>query len=89
MRNMNVTLSDPLIAWIESQVAAGRCADPNEYFAELIRADKAYQEARDRLVLELDKGEASGVSSASVEEILERVKARQASYIGRRMPDAG
>jgi len=40
-------------------------------------------------MLEREKGEASGVSSASVEEILERVKARQASCIGRRMPDAG
>jgi antitoxin ParD1/3/4 len=77
MRNVQVTLPDPLVAWIEHQVAAGRCGDLDQYFAELIRADQLFQEARQRLVMELDKGEASGVSSATVEDIFERVKARR------------
>lgn len=73
MATMNVSLPDPMREWIEAQVKTGRYANASDYMRDLIRRD---QELREKLLDELDKGFASGVSKRSVEQVWAAAKAK-------------
>jgi len=66
MATMNVSLPDPLKAWVEDRVKSGRYANASDYVRDLIRRD---QEKRDALVRALIEGEESGTSRRSVRDI--------------------
>ncbi len=66
MATMNVSLPDPLKAWVEDRVKSGRYANASDYVRDLIRRD---QEKRDALVRALIEGEESGPSRRSVRDI--------------------
>ena len=70
MATMNVSLPDPMKAWVEAQAQTGRYSNASDYVRDLIRRD---QEQADRLAAlqrYLDGAEASGTSSRSVKEIV-------------------
>lgn len=54
MQTMNISLPDPLKAFVDGQVAQGRYSSASEYVRELIRADerRKAQEALESALLE-------------------------------------
>lgn len=76
MATMNVSLPDPMKAWVEAQAETGRYANASDYVRDLIRKDQERNDkiaAMQRLV---DEGLASGISSRSMDEILADARAR-------------
>ena len=75
MATMNVSLPDPMKAWVEAQAQTGRYSNASDYVRDLIRRD---QEQADRLAAlqrYLDEAEASGTSSRSVKKIVAEARA--------------
>ncbi|QIE47843.1 type II toxin-antitoxin system ParD family antitoxin (plasmid) [Pseudohalocynthiibacter aestuariivivens] len=60
MGTMNISLPDPMKSWVEDQTKAGRYANSSDYVRDLIRRDRARQEAISELQAEIDRGLASG-----------------------------
>jgi len=73
---MNVSLPDPMKAWVEAQVKTGHYSNASDYVRDLIRRDQEDRAQREALVQALVAGEASGVSSRDMQEIWDGVKAR-------------
>lgn len=76
MATMNVSLPDPMKAWVEDQVNTGHYSNASDYVRDLIRRDQEYQDKRDTLIKALIVGENSGVSERTIEDIWRDVKAR-------------
>lgn len=75
MATMNVSLPDPMKAWVEAQAQTGRYSNASDYVRHLIRRD---QEQADRVVAlrrYLDEAEASGIGSRGVKEIIAEARA--------------
>ncbi|MGL5116478.1 MAG: type II toxin-antitoxin system ParD family antitoxin [Beijerinckiaceae bacterium] len=64
MATMNVSLPDPLKAWVERQAAGGRYGNASDYVRDLIRKDQARQEAVAALQVAIDTGLQSGPPAA-------------------------
>lgn len=80
MSRLTISMPDQMNAWVEAQVNTGRYGNVSEYFRDLVRRDQERREASVHALQALiDKAEASGVSSRSLEEIREaaRAEARQ------------
>lgn len=45
MGTMNISLPDPMKSWVEDQSKTGRYANTSDYMRDLIRRDRARQEA--------------------------------------------
>ena len=60
MATMNVSLPDPLKAWVEDQVAEGRFGNSSDYVRDLIRRDQDRRAAVAALQAAIDEGLASG-----------------------------
>jgi antitoxin ParD1/3/4 len=73
---MNVSLPDPMKAWVEAQVATGHFSNASDYVRDLIRRDQQDQAQRDALVRALVAGETSGISTRDIAGIWRDVKAR-------------
>ena len=70
MATMNVSLPDPMKAWVEAQTRSGRYSNASDYIRDLIRRDQdraAKIAEMQRLVTE---GLESGVTDRSMDEIL-------------------
>lgn len=82
MATMNVSLPDPMKAWVEAQAETGRYANASDYVRDLIRRDQDRLAKLGNLQRRIDEGLASGVSGRSEEEIRqlgrERLAAMQA-----------
>jgi antitoxin ParD1/3/4 len=76
MATMNVSLPDPMKAWVEAQVETGHFSNASDYVRDLIRRDQQDQAHREALVQALVAGETSGISSRDIAEIWNDVKAR-------------
>lgn len=76
MATMNVSLPDPMKAWVEAQVESGHYSNASDYVRDLIRRDQEYQDKREALVKALITGEKSGISSRTLDDIWKDVKAR-------------
>ena len=76
MATMNVSLPDPMKDWVEDQVRTGHYSNVSDYVRDLIRRDQEYQDQREALIQALIVGEKSGVSSRSVGDIWQDLKAR-------------
>ncbi len=77
---MNVSLPDPMKAWVETQTKSGRFSNASDYVRDLIRRDqeRALRHAElQRLVIE---GIESGISELSFEEVI--AEARRAAASG-------
>lgn len=69
MATMNVSLPEPMKAWVEEQARSGRYANTSDYVRDLIRRDQdraAKIAAMQRLVTE---GLESGVDERSMDEL--------------------
>lgn len=57
---MNVSLPDPMKAWVESQVDGGQYGNASDYIRDLIRKDRERKEAIALLQAAITEGVASG-----------------------------
>ncbi len=71
MATMNVSLPDPMKAWVESRTQDGRYSNASDYVRDLIRRDQDRQQAIAELQQIVDDAQASGVSDRSFPDILD------------------
>ena len=64
MATMNVSLPDPMKAWVEAQAPGGRYSKASDYVRDLIRRDQERQSAVAELQKLVDEGLASGQPEA-------------------------
>lgn len=69
MSTMNVSLTETLKSWVQQQVETGLYANHSDYIRDLIRKDQEARQEKNWLVNELVKGEESGISSRTLQEI--------------------
>ena len=75
MATMNVSLPDPMKAWIEAQAQTGRYSNASDYVRDLIRRDQEQADHVTTLRRYLDEAESSGTSSRSVKKIVAEARA--------------
>lgn len=80
MSRLTISMPDQMNEWVDAQINTGRYGNVSEYFRDLVRRDQERREASVLALQEmLERSEASGISSLSIEEIREaaRNEARQ------------
>lgn len=83
MESMNISLPEPMKAFVDGQIAQGRYSSASEYVRELIREDekRKAQEQLEALLLEGLQGEAQAMTpedwSAIRKDALAALKARR------------
>jgi antitoxin ParD1/3/4 len=60
MATMNVSLPDPMKAWVERQAESGRYGNASDYIRDLIRRDQERREALATLQAAITEGIESG-----------------------------
>jgi antitoxin ParD1/3/4 len=60
MATMNISLPDPMKAWVEAQTQDGRYANASDYVRDLIRRDQDRKQAIAELQQMVDEALASG-----------------------------
>ncbi len=84
MESMNISLPEPLKAFVDGQIASGRYSSASEYVRELIRADekRKSEEQLEALLLAGLKGDAQPLTRADWQRIRQtataQVRARRA-----------
>jgi len=79
MATMNVSLPDPMKAWVEAQTQDGRYSNASDYVRDLIRRDQDRQQAIAELQQIVDEGLASGPGARlDVEAFLARKRQQDA-----------
>jgi antitoxin ParD1/3/4 len=64
MATMNVSLPEPMKAWVERQTEAGRYGNASDYVRDLIRKDQERRAAIDTLQSAITEGVQSGEPQA-------------------------
>ena len=77
MAQMDIILTDEMLAWVTQRVAAGGFADANAYCAELINRDRTREDRFADLRAALDEGRSSGVGTRTLEQIHAENRARR------------
>jgi antitoxin ParD1/3/4 len=60
MATMNVSLPEPMKAWVERQVAGGQYGNTSDYIRDLIRKDQERKEAMATIQAAITEGVTSG-----------------------------
>lgn len=78
MESMNISLPEPLKAFVDSQISTGRYSSASEYVRELIRADekRRAEEQLEALLLAGLKGEESVMSRADWQQLRQEATAQ-------------
>jgi antitoxin ParD1/3/4 len=79
MATMNVSLPDPMKAWVEAQTRTGKYGNASDYVRDLIRRDQERQEKTAQFQKLIDDGLNSGLSTRSMQDLLTEGRARVAS----------
>lgn len=66
MATMNVSLPDPMKAWVERQARSGRYSNASDYVRDLIRRDQERSDKLAELQRLITEGLDSGVSERSM-----------------------
>jgi antitoxin ParD1/3/4 len=77
MATINASLSDPMKEWVEDQVGGGSYSNASDYVRDLIRQVQDAQNKRELLVNSLKKGEESGISKRTLDDIWNDIKANK------------
>lgn len=77
--SMNISLPDPMRAWVESQLESGKYASTSDYVRDLIRKDQEQREKFEALKTAIQEGLESGVSDRTMEEIWNDFEQRHGS----------
>ena len=78
MESMNISLPEPLKAFVDGQISTGRYSSASEYVRELIRADekRKVEEQLESLLLAGLKGEETVMSRADWQQIRQEATAQ-------------
>lgn len=76
MATMNVSLPDPMKAWVEEQAKGGKYGNASDYVRDLIRKDQDRQSKIAQFQKLVDEGIESGLSSRTMEELLAEARTR-------------
>ena len=80
MATMNVSLPDPLKAWVEAQAETGRYANASDYVRDLIRKDQERASKLDALQRLITEGMESGdAENLDLPSFLSRMRASHES----------
>ena len=82
MATMNVSLPDPMKAWVEAQVHGGQYGNASDYVRDLIRRDQQDREQIKTLQAAITKGLERGGSDRTMQDISKeaRSKAKAANH---------
>ncbi len=72
-----ITLTDQQGAWIKSRIEDGHFTNDSEYMRDLIRRDQERNAEIQAIRAELIKGEQSGISNRTPDEIMQTVIERK------------
>jgi antitoxin ParD1/3/4 len=88
MQSMNISLPEPLKAFVDGQIAAGRYSSASEYVRELIRADekRKAEERLEALLLEGLQSTGTALTPADWSEIRQQTIAKVKARSGTRLP---
>ena len=75
MATMNISLPDPMKAWVEEQAKSGRYANTSDVVRDLIRREQVRADKIANMQRLIDEGRASGISDRTPRQIFEDVKA--------------
>lgn len=78
MATMNVSLPNPMKAWVEAQVEGGRYANSSDYVRDLIRRDQESRARQEVLQAAITEGLESGTSDRSLDDVLKQARERVA-----------
>lgn len=76
MATMNVSLPDPMKAWVEEQAKGGKYGNASDYVRDLIRKDQDRQSKIAQFQKLVDEGIENGLSSRTMEELLAEARTR-------------
>jgi antitoxin ParD1/3/4 len=69
MATMNISLPDPMKAWIEAQSATGRYSNASDFVRDLVRREQERHEKIAAMQALIDEGMASGISHRTMADI--------------------
>lgn len=75
MATMNISLPDPMKAWVEEQAKSGRYANTSDVVRDLIRREQVKAEKIANMQRLIDEAYASGISDLTFEEIIAEARA--------------
>jgi len=76
MATMNVSLPDPMKAWVEAQVHGGQYGNASDYVRDLIRRDQQDREQIKTLQAAITKGLESGIGDRTMQDILKEARSK-------------
>jgi len=76
MATMNVSLPDPMKAWVEAQVHGGQYGNASDYVRDLIRRDQQDRKQIKTLQAAITKGLESGISDRTMQDILKEARSK-------------
>ena len=76
MIRKTIAIPDDMGTWVYERIQSGQYNNESEYFRDLVRRDQERQEAISQIRQMLDEGEASGISSRTVPDIMNNVEER-------------
>ena len=82
MATMNISLPDPMKAWVEDQAKDGRYSNSSDYVRDLIRRDQIKAEKIANMQRLVDEAYASGTSDRSFDEIIASARAEAEARAG-------
>ena len=74
MATMNISLPDPMKAWVEAQSKDGRYANSSDYIRDLIRREQVKAEKIAHWQRLIDEARASGISDKTVDQIFDEAR---------------
>ncbi|PZU56792.1 MAG: type II toxin-antitoxin system ParD family antitoxin [Brevundimonas sp.] len=69
MATMNISLPDPMKAWVEEQARSGRYANASDVIRDLIRQEQVKADKIANMQRLIDEGRASGISDRTMADI--------------------
>lgn len=76
MATMNISVTDPMRAWVETKVSEGEYATASDCLRDLLRERMQYETKLASLKHEVRKGFESGRSELSWEELIAQIRTR-------------
>ncbi len=75
MATMNISLPDPMKAWVEEQAKSGRYANTSDVVRDLIRREQIKAEKIAHWQKLIDEGRASGISNRTPRQVIDELRA--------------
>ncbi|MDX2347220.1 MAG: type II toxin-antitoxin system ParD family antitoxin [Nitrospirota bacterium] len=76
MIRKTIAMPDDMGTWVEHRIQSGQYNNDSEYFRDLVRRDQERQEAALQLRQMLEQGEASGISTQDIPDMMKDVEER-------------